>query len=160
MTLPPHREGISDMVLLDKAKPHVQELFRIVVALLFTFHGTATLFGFMGEQRTGAAPAIGAWPSWWAAMIQLVAGALVLVGLATRVAALLCSGSMAYAYFVAHQPEALSPLTNGGELSALFCWSFLLVAVVGPGRWALDTAIARYRSATARDSDSASLAPA
>ena len=148
------------MVLLDKAKPHVQELFRVVVGLLFTLHGTATLFSFMGEPKSGAAPAIGAWPGWWAAMIQLIAGALVLVGLGTRIAALLCSGSMAYAYFVAHQPQDLSPLTNGGELSALFCWAFLLIAVVGPGRYALDTAIAKYRSAAARESDDAYLAPA
>ncbi|MFC5285516.1 DoxX family protein [Actinokineospora guangxiensis] len=148
------------MVLLDKAKPHVQELFRIVVGLLFTLHGTATLFSFMGSPRSGSAPDIGAWPGWWAAMIQLIAGALVLVGLGTRIAALLCSGSMAYAYFVAHQPQDLSPLTNGGELSALFCWAFLLIAVVGPGRYALDTAIAKYRSAAARESDDAYLAPA
>ncbi|MGX7823734.1 DoxX family protein [Actinokineospora sp. 24-640] len=143
------REGLIEMDLIERTKPHVLELFRVVVALLFMFHGTATLFGFMGSPRGGVAPEIGTWPSWWAAAIQLVAGALVLVGLATRVAALLCSGSMAYAYFVVHQPQDLSPLTNGGELSAMFAWSFLLVAVVGPGKWALDTALARLRTNSA-----------
>ncbi|MGW5050865.1 DoxX family protein [Actinokineospora sp. NPDC004072] len=125
------------------------ELFRVVVALLFTFHGTATLFSFMGSPRSGAAPEIGQWPTWWAAVIQLVAGALVLAGLTTRIAALLCSGSMAYAYFVVHQPQDLSPLTNGGELPALFCWSFLLIAVIGPGRWSLDAALAKIRTSHA-----------
>lgn len=68
-------------------------------------------------------------------MIQLVGGALVLLGLATRWAAIVCSGSMAYAYFVHHQPDGLFPLENGGEPAALFCWAFLLIAALGPGRW-------------------------
>jgi putative oxidoreductase len=37
------------------------------------------------------------WPDWYAAVIQLVAGTLVALGLRTRLAALICSGSMAYA---------------------------------------------------------------
>lgn len=86
----------------------------------------------------GGPPSFGAWPSWWAALIQLVCGLLVLTGLFTRIAALLASGSMAYAYFVVHQPQDLLPLRNGGELAALFCWAFFLIAVLGPGSWALD----------------------
>lgn len=70
-------------------------------------------------------------------MIQLGGGALVLLGLGTRPAAILCSGSMAYAYFVQHQPNGLFPLENGGEPAALFCWAFLLLAALGPGRWSL-----------------------
>lgn len=70
-------------------------------------------------------------------MIQLVGGTLVLLGLGTRPAAILCSGSMAYAYFTRHQPDGLFPLENGGEPAALFCWAFLLIAALGPGRWSL-----------------------
>ena len=148
------------MDLIERTKPHVLELFRIVTGLLFTIHGTATLFSFLGAPHSGHAPEVGAWPSWWAAMIQLVGGALVLVGLATRVAAVICSGSMAYAYFVVHQPLDLSPLTNGGELSAIYCWAFLLIAFVGPGRWALDTAIAKVRANSTAESDDAFAVPA
>ncbi|GAA5066118.1 putative oxidoreductase [Thermocatellispora tengchongensis] len=119
-------------------------LFRIVVGLLFTFHGLATMFGVFGGHRgTGRAAELLAWPNWWAALIQLVCGALVMTGLFTRVAALLASGSMAYAYFVVHQPQDLLPLRNGGELAALFCWSFFLIAVLGPGTWALDALLRR-----------------
>lgn len=115
-------------------------LFRIVVGLLFTAHGIASLFGVLGGATgTHRSLPVGAWPSWWAALIQLIAGVLVLVGFLTRPAALLASGSMAYAYFTVHQEKALLPIQNGGDLAALFCWSFLLVAVLGPGRWALDT---------------------
>lgn len=130
-------------------------LFRIVTGLLFTLHGLSSIFGlFGGNPMTGTAIPFGAWPGWWAALIQLVCGVLVLAGLFTRPAALLASGSMAYAYFVVHQPEGLLPQHNGGELAALFCWSFLLVATLGPGAWALDTLLARRRA----DTPSASVA--
>jgi putative oxidoreductase len=123
-------------------------LFRMVVGLLFLCHGLASVFGVLGGNRgSGAALPVGQWPGWWAAVIQVVCGALVLVGLFTRVAALLASGSMAYAYFVVHQPEHLLPLRNGGELPALFCWSFFLVAVLGAGPWALDALVRRRRTA-------------
>jgi putative oxidoreductase len=121
-------------------------LFRIVVGLLFTCHGLATLFGVLGGSfGTGRSLSMGAWPGWWAALIQLVAGGFVLVGLATRLAALLASGSMAYAYFTVHQQHALLPIQNGGEAAVLFCWSFLLIAILGPGSLALDTLVARAR---------------
>lgn len=61
------------------------------------------------------------WPGWYAALIQLVGGTLVVLGLGTRIAAFISSGSMAYAYFKVHQPGALFPLQNGGEPSAVFC---------------------------------------
>ncbi|MFE0845352.1 DoxX family protein [Streptomyces rochei] len=109
-------------------------LFRIVLGLLFACHGAATLFDVLGGPH-GQPPSTGQWPGWWAAVIQLVGGTLVLLGLGTRPAATVCSGSMAYAYFVHHQSDGLFPLENGGEQAALFCWAFLLIAVLGPGRW-------------------------
>jgi putative oxidoreductase len=133
----------------------VPALFRIVVGLLFLLHGSASMFGVFGGSRgTGEAIPAGQWPGWYAALIQVVGGALVVSGLGTRIAAVICSGSMAYAYFVVHQPAALFPHTNGGETAALFCWSFLLIAVLGPGRWSLDALL------TGRKADSSKLEPA
>ncbi|GAB7028708.1 hypothetical protein JCM4914_01690 [Streptomyces platensis subsp. malvinus] len=60
------------------------------------------------------------------------------LGLFTRSAALICSGSMAYAYFAVHQPTGLLPIENNGEPSALYAWIFLLLAAFGPGPWALE----------------------
>ncbi|WP_089157464.1 DoxX family protein [Micromonospora sp. NBS 11-29] len=130
----------------------VLSLFRIVTGALFVCHGLASIFGiFGGNPATGGSVPVGTWPGWWAALIQLVCGVLVLVGLLTRPAALLASGSMAYAYFVVHQPKDLLPIGNGGELAALFCWSFLLVAVLGPGTWALDALLSRRRAPAEED---------
>ncbi|MFI1221008.1 MULTISPECIES: DoxX family protein [unclassified Streptomyces] len=122
------------LIRLNQAQPYVLSLFRFVVGLLFAFHGAATLFGVLGSDQAET----GAWPGWYAALIQLVCGGLVVLGLGTRAAAFLASGSMAYAYFKVHQPEALVPIQNGGEASAMFCWAFLLLVFTGPGAIALD----------------------
>ncbi len=123
--------------------------FRAVVGFLFACHGAASLFGVLGGAHGGGTVPVGQWPGWFAAVIQLVGGGLVLLGLGTRAAAVLCSGSMAYAYFVVHQPQALIPMENGGEASALFCWAFLLVAILGAGPWSLDAIIRRLRGRSA-----------
>ncbi|MDG9705201.1 DoxX family protein [Streptomyces sp. DH37] len=128
----------APLVLLDEGRDHVIGLFRAVVGFLFACHGAATLFGVLGGPHGGRVPEFGQWPGWWAAVIQIAGGGLVALGLGTRIAAVVCSGSMAYAYFVVHQPEGLLPIENHGESAALFCWAFLLIAALGPGRWALD----------------------
>ncbi|WP_327356451.1 DoxX family protein [Streptomyces sp. NBC_01304] len=129
---------------LNSAQPYALGLFRIVVGLLFACHGAASLFDFPnGTQMGGQAPEIGTWPSWYAAVIQLVGGLLVMVGLGTRAAAFISSGSMAYAYFKVHQPEGLWPLQNSGEASAMFCWALLLLVFTGSGALGLDRLFAR-----------------
>ncbi|PYC80253.1 DoxX family protein [Streptomyces tateyamensis] len=128
--------------LAVQARPHLAGLLRMVTALLFLCHGASALFGVLGAPHGHTVP-LGQWPGWWAALIQLVGGALVLLGVGTRPAALLCSGSMAYAYFSVHQQHALWPIQNGGELSVLYCWIFLAVAVSGPDSLALGPLLLR-----------------
>ncbi len=112
---------------------------RVVVSFLFILHGFVGLFGaFGGVDGQGGTIDPLSWPGGWASLIHVVAGALVLVGLWTRPAALLSSGAMAYAYFTVHQPVALFPIPNGGEPAALYSWIFLLIAALGPGAFALD----------------------
>jgi putative oxidoreductase len=123
--------------MLERWQGQVVAVFRIVVGFLFATHGGAALFGVLGVERI--APLV--WPSWWAAAIQGVAGALVMVGFGTRWAALLCSGSMAYAYFTVHQVDGWLPVENGGEKAALFAFAFLLIAVLGNGSWALESSL-------------------
>ncbi|GAA2236542.1 MULTISPECIES: DoxX family protein [Kitasatospora] len=132
---------------LDAARPYALALFRIAMGFLFACHGAASLFGVLGGAPGGGSVPAGTWPFWYAAVIQLAGGVLVLSGLFTRAAALICSGSMAYAYFVEHQRAALLPLQNHGELSALYCWAFLLLVFSGPGALALDRMLGARRSA-------------
>ncbi|MGW0458372.1 DoxX family protein [Streptomyces tendae] len=127
------------------AQPYVLGLFRMVVGLLFACHGAASLFGLGGAAGGGTIDA-GTWPGWYAAVIQLVGGGLVLLGLGTRAAAVIASGSMAYAYFKVHQPGALWPMENGGEASVMFCWAFLLLAFTGSGAFGVDRLLARRTS--------------
>ncbi|GAB3960556.1 DoxX family protein [Actinoallomurus acanthiterrae] len=141
---------------IDRLGGPVLSLFRIVVGLLFAFHGMASLFGVFGGSHGsgGHSIPVGTWPGWYAALIQLICGALVLIGLLTRPAAVLASGSMAYAYFTVHVEKGIIPLQNGGEPAAMFCWAFLLIAVFGPGVWAVDSLVSRSRAAvTARTTD-------
>ncbi|MEV7232361.1 DoxX family protein [Polymorphospora sp. NPDC051019] len=122
----------------------VWSLFRVVIGLLFACHGAATVLGIFGGARgTGQAVEVGTWPNWWAGLIQLVCGVLVLLGFATRPAAVLSSGSMAYAYFVVHQPTDLLPIENGGVTPALYAWAFLVIAVLGAGPWSVDALLGR-----------------
>ena len=121
------------MQVLERYQREVIGVFRIVVGFLFATHGAAALFGVLGTEQLG----LFVWPSWWASLIQTVGGALVMIGLGTRYAALLCSGSMAYAYFTVHQAGALLPVQNGGEKAALFCFAFLLIAFLGNGAWSV-----------------------
>jgi len=132
-----------------KLWPHFLSLFRVIVGALFVCHGAATLFGVLGGATgTGGSTPVGTWPGWWAALIQFVGGALVVLGIGTRLAALLCSGSMAYAYFTIHQEKAALPIQNGGEAAVMFCWAFLLIALAGPGTWAIDTLLTRSGQGT------------
>ena len=134
---------------LNSAQPYALGLFRIVVGLLFTCHGASSLFGVLGGQRVET----GTWPFWYAAVIELVGGGLVLLGLATRAAAFVSSGSMAYAYFDVHQPEALWPIQNSGEGAALFCWAMFLLVFTGSGAFGLDRLFARRASARGEASE-------
>ena len=133
-------------------------VYRAVVGLLFACHGAATLFNVPAGAAYGARPAFGSWPSWYAAAIELVGGVLVMVGAGTRLAAVACSGTMAYAYFSVHQGHALWPIQNGGEPAVMFCWGFLALALIGPGPLSVDALVARLRR-TVRVADESVVAP-
>jgi putative oxidoreductase len=130
---------------LERAQGLVLSLFRAIVGFLFMCHGLSSIFGVLGGAGgKGGTVEAGVWPGWWAALIQLVCGALVLLGLVARPAAVLGSGSMAYAYFSVHAKIALFPIQNSGEPSVMFCWTLLLIALLGAGPLSLDNLISRF----------------
>jgi putative oxidoreductase len=111
-------------------------LLRIVAGFLFLWHGMQKILGIPSPPPPGAPPLI----LWVAGGIELVGGALVMVGLLTRWAAFLSSGLMACAYWMAHGMKALLPIQNQGELAALYCFVFLYIAAHGSGIWSVDGA--------------------
>ncbi len=130
--------------LTDRRSSAALAVFRIVFGLLFTVHGTVKLFAWPVDM--GGAVPVGAWPAWWAGLIEVVTGLLITFGLLTRISAFVASGAMAVAYFWKHQPQGLHPLENNGESAVLFCFAFLLLAFTGAGAFALDAKRRRTRT--------------
>lgn len=124
------------MKFLDKYQEHSYALLRIVSGFLFLWHGIQKYFNFPVEFPWPLNPMTSA-----AGVIEIVGGTLILIGLFTRPAAFLCSGTMAVAYWMAHGSKAFFPIANGGELAALFCFVFLFIATKGAGMWSVDTNI-------------------
>jgi len=120
---------------LDRYTPYALAILRIVAALIFMEHGTQKLFGF--PPSSNPSPAAFSL-SWFAAVIEVVGGVLLLLGLFTRPAAFIMSGEMAFAYWMAHAPRNLFPVLNGGDAAILYCFVFLLFVFTGPGTWSLD----------------------
>jgi putative oxidoreductase len=127
---------MMDFTGLSRWQPYALAILRIVVALLFIEHATIKLFGFPPGGMPGPQPIaslLGA-----AAIIEMVTGILVLLGLWTRLAAFLASGEMAVAYFMFHGSKGFWPAVNLGEAAILFCFTFLYLAAAGPGAWSID----------------------
>ena len=115
--------------------PIVLSVLRIVAGLLFLEHGAQKLLDFpAGERPSPDAMTM----SWFAGVIELVAGGLITVGLLTRAAAFIASGEMAFAYWMAHAGQSPYPINNGGDAAILFCFVFLYLVFAGPGPWSLD----------------------
>lgn len=114
-------------------------LMRIVVGLTFLCHGLQKLFGMFGGMPAGIEMNA---LLYTAGVIELVGGALIMIGLRAGWAAFICSGTMAAAYFMAHQPNGALPIQNQGELAAVYCWVFLYIASRGSGKLSVDDALA------------------
>ena len=132
------------MYQLENWSPRVLAVVRIIVALLFIEHGLMKLFAFPAAIPGLPSPLPGIMLA--AALIEIVGGAMIAVGLFTRAAAFICSGEMAAAYFMFHAPQSFWPAVNQGDAAILFCFVFLYLAAVGAGPWSVDA----YRSQPSR----------
>jgi putative oxidoreductase len=127
------------MSFLDKYAIQLQGVLRIVIGLLFLEHGTQKMFGFpMAAGAAGHAFNLMSFPVGPAGLIEVVAGALIALGLFSRYAAFIASGEMAFAFFMAHFPRSPFPLLNGGGEAICFCFVFLYLAAAGPGAFAIN----------------------
>jgi len=117
--------------------PMALSILRIVSGLIFLAHGTQKFFSFPPGQAAGSGLAF-ADPGAYAGIIEIVCGLLIAIGLFTRPAAFLASGTMAVAYWLAHFPRDFFPVNNGGDAAILYCFVFLYISMAGPGPWSLD----------------------
>ncbi|MEJ0026092.1 MAG: DoxX family protein [Rhizomicrobium sp.] len=127
------------MAWLSKFQLQLLSVLRIVTGLLFLEHGLQKTFNFPPMAAAMAAGHAKAMPIIVVAgLIELIGGALVTIGLFTRLAAFICAGEMAVAYWMVHFARGgFFPANNGGDGAILFCFAFLYIAAAGPGPWAV-----------------------
>jgi putative oxidoreductase len=133
------------MGFLREHEPQVYALMRIVTGFLFLWHGMQKVVGFPPMPPMPQEPP--AFIIWTAGPIELVGGLLVMIGLFTRPAAFLCSGLMAFAYWMAHGLSKLDqgavgllPTINGGEPAVIYCFLFLYICARGAGPMSVEGA--------------------
>jgi putative oxidoreductase len=124
------------MIQIERFAPHMLGVLRILTGLLFLEHGLMKLVHFPaagpgGVESLSTLMLI-------AGLIETIGGGVVALGLFTRWAAFICSGEMAFAYFMAHFPKSFWPTLNGGESAIFFCFVFLYLVFAGPGAFSLD----------------------
>lgn len=128
----------------DRFTPATLAALRVVTGALFLSHGLVKLAGFPEGAQPGIAPLASLFGV--GAVIEVLTGLLVILGLFARPASFIASGQMAVAYWIFHAPGGFHPLLNGGEAAILFSFIFLLISAAGPGAFSLD-AILRRRAA-------------
>jgi len=144
------------MNFLNRYTDTVYCLMRLIVGLMLASHGGQLVLGMFGgiPGSEKMLTQVGGW-------IQLIGGFMIAFGLLTRLAAFICSGMFAVAYFMIHVASATTPtakffpiasagpqFSNHGELAVFDCWVFFFMFFYGPGRWSIDALIGRGRAAT------------
>ena len=125
------------MKRLEKYADHAYALMRIVAGFMFSFHGAQKILGVFADFR----PPVGS-QIWFGGIIELLGGLAIMLGFQTRIAAFICSGQMAVAYFQFHWKFQMGanifPAVNKGELAVLYCFVFLFISCRGGVKWCLD----------------------
>ena len=129
------------METLTAWAPRALSVLRIITGLMIIQHGMAKLLGFpvvANFANLNPLSLIGA-----AGFIELIGGALLIIGLLTQPVAFLVSGEMAFAYFMVHAPRSFFPLINGGTLAIMYCFTCLYLSTAGAGPWSVDAMMKR-----------------
>lgn len=127
-----------DFRFLAPYQPQLLSVLRIITGLLLFQYGVAKIFKFPVLPYFANIPPLIV----TAGALELVLGALLIVGLFTRLTAFILAGEMAFAYFMGHMFKTGAPvwlpLNNGGTAAILFCFVCLYLASAGAGPWSVD----------------------
>ena len=121
--------------------PRALSLLRIITGLMIIQHGMAKIIGFPAVPAVANIPPpslVGV-----SGFIELIGGALLILGLLTRPAAFILAGEMGVGYFIVHAPKSFFPLLNGGSLAIMYCFTCLYLSTAGAGPWSVDAAMKR-----------------
>ena len=129
--------------MLAGYEPMALSIFRIMTGLLLFQYGVAKLFKYPPVPMFAKVELMSLYGA--AGTIELIFGALLIVGLFTRLAAFILSGEMAFAYFLGHFPKGFLPLVNGGNAAILFCFACLYLACAGGGGWSADAMMGKKK---------------
>ena len=123
--------------------PYLLSVLRIVAAFLFIQYGTAKWFALPAPLMPGGGTVPLMSQAGIAAILEVIGGGLLLIGLFTRPVAFVLSGEMAFAYFLGHAPKGFWPVVNQGSPAILFCFAWLYISAAGAGPWSLDALLRR-----------------
>jgi putative oxidoreductase len=128
--------------------PELLSVLRIVLAFLFIQVGSAKWFAFPAAVMPGGGTAPVGSLAWFAGVLEVIGGTLILLGVFTRPVAFILAGEMAVAYFMGHASQGhwLWPVLNQGALAVIYCFLFLYISAAGPGPWSVDALLARRRA--------------
>jgi putative oxidoreductase len=139
---------MNSTIFISKYEPQIYAIFRIVAGFLFLWHGSQKLFAF-----PPVANEIPTFIMFITGPIEFLGGILIMVGLWTPWVAFICSGQMAFAYWMVHGTHAILPVMNGGELAIINCFVFLFIASRGSGVFSIDHSLEMHRQNSLRGID-------
>jgi putative oxidoreductase len=122
-------------MFMIRFEEHTYAILRIILGFLFLWHGSQKLFGYPPLPLGIKFPLyilIIAGP------IEVLGGLMVMTGFLTRWTAWICSGEMAFAYWIGHGTHAVLPLVNHGEMAMIYCFLFLFISAKGSGIFSID----------------------
>lgn len=139
---------------LEAQRDLVLDALRVYLGTGLFFRGLALLATDTGLQQLAGSTSFGlSGLTVYVTTAHLVGGALLAVGLYTRLAALVQLPILAGAVVVVHWQDGLLSANQSLEFSALVLFLLVLVCTFGSGRWSLD---ARWRHPPAPMSSSVS----
>lgn len=128
-------------------QPFALSLLRFITGLLLFQYGVAKLFKFPAVPMFAKVELFSLYGA--AGSLELILGALLMLGLFTRPVAFILSGEMAFAYFLGHVFKGATPvwlpLLNGGSLAIAMCFTCLYLVTTGGGPISLDRILRRNR---------------